>query len=104
MPQQGGQSASKSTKRKISHRRLKDLRKRSSVLERRLSSLSKRADEVNSLIGSSNGEGRTSFVMEIEYIDSQREKLSAVKARLAKTHSEYLAKNKRIEEERLGLS
>ena len=97
-------TASKSSERKISTRRLKGLRKRSSGLERRLSSLSKRADEVNSQISSSSGESKTSFVMEVEYIDSQREKLSAVKARLAKTHSEYIAKNKRIDEERLGLS
>jgi len=97
-------SASSSSERKISVRRLKDLRKGSSRIERRLSTLSQRADEVKSQIDSSNGEGKTSLVMEIEYIDSELGKLNAVNARLAETHSSYLSKNKRIDEERLGLS
>ncbi len=97
-------TASSSSERKISDRRLKDLRKGSSRIERRLSAISKRADEVKSQIDSSNGEGKTSLVMEIEYIDSQLGKLDAVKARLAETHSSYITKNKRIDEERLGLS
>ena len=94
---------SASTERMISSRRLKDLRKESASTERRLSTLLKQADEVKSQIDSSNGEGKTSLVMEIEYIDSEARTLNATLARLAKTHSDYLAKNQNLRQERLGL-
>ena len=103
MPQQGDKPASKSSERKISARRFKDLRKDTSRIERRLSTLLTRGNEVDIHIGSSNGQGCTSFVMEKEYIDSEVGDLNATIARKAKTHSDYLAKNQRIDQERLGL-
>lgn len=97
---------STSAERKISKRRLKDLRKESSRIERRLSTLHKRVDEVKSLIDSdsNNGGGKTSFVLEVEYIDSEVRTLNAALARIAKTHSDYLTKNQKLDQERLGIN
>lgn len=103
MPQQGKSPASSSEERKISARRLKDLRKETFRTERRLSILLRTADEVKIQIDSPEQNGKRKLVMEVEYIDSEASKLNAALDRLSKTHSDYLAKNQRIDQERLGL-
>lgn len=96
---------STSAVRKISSRRLKDLRKESLRIERRLSTLQNRSNEVKTQVESvsSNGVGKTAFVMEVEYIDSEVRSLNAALARIAKTHSDFLTKNQKLDQERLGL-
>lgn len=96
---------STSAVRKISSRRLKDLRKESLRIERRLSTLQNRSNEVKTQVESvsSNGVGKTTFVMEVEYIDSEVRSLNAALARIAKTHSDFLTKNQKLDQERLGL-
>ena len=103
MPQQGIKTASSSEERKISDRRLYELRKKTSRTERRLSTLQKRADVVTSQIDSPEQNGKRKLVLEKEYIDSEASKLNAALDRISKTHSEYLAKNQRLDQERLGL-
>ena len=103
MPQTGDKPVSSSKARKISSRRLKDLRTESSRSEGRLSTLLKRGDEITNLIEAPEQNGKRKLVMEKEYIDSEANKLNAALDRLSKTHSDYLAKNSRIDEERLGL-
>jgi len=97
---------STSAVRKISSRRLKDLRKESLRIERRLSTLQNRSNEVKTQVESvsSNGVGKTTFVMEVEYIDSEVRSLNAALARIAKTHSDFLTKNQKLDQERLGIN
>lgn len=95
--------ASSSTVRKISDRRLQDLRTETGRTERRLSTLLARANAVEKLIDSPEQNGKRKLVLEKEYIFSETSKLNATLDRLSKTHSEYLAKNQRLDQERKGL-
>lgn len=41
--------------------------------------------------------------MKVKYLDSEVRALNAALARIAKTHSDFLTKNQKIDQERLGL-
>ena len=103
MPQSGSKSVSPPKERKISARRLKDLRTVTYRTERRLFTLLKRVDEITNLIDAPEQNGKRKLVLEKEYIDSEVSNLNASLDRLSKTHSDYLAKNQGIDAERLGL-
>lgn len=95
--------ASSSKERKISDRRLKNLQKKTGRTERRLSTLLERANTVEKLIDSPEQNGKRKLVLVKEHIFSETSRLNAALDRLSRTHSEYLAKNQRLDQEGKGL-
>jgi chromosome segregation ATPase len=103
MPKKGNSQTSVSKERKISKRRLLELRAETDRTERHLSTLQKRSEELKNRIGSSK-HSRRKLVMEVEFLDSEATKLNAALDRLSKTHSDYVTKNQKLDQGRSELA